>query len=70
MEFVIYILNQLRLNLVLFPHLASKFPVAVVIKKEGRLDQEEEEQGIVFFQLVICDLVCLDKAANVSFKML
>ena len=49
MEFLIYILNQLRLNLILFPYLASKFPVAVATKKESRLDQGEEGQGIVFF---------------------
>ena len=49
MEFLIYIQNQLRLNLILFPHLASKFPVAVVTKKESRLDQGEEGQGIDFF---------------------
>ena len=48
MEFPTYILNQLKLNLVLFPHLASKFPVAVVAKKESRLDQGEEGKGIVF----------------------
>ena len=48
MEFLIYILNQLRLNLILFSHLASTFPVAVATKKESRLDQREEGQGIVF----------------------
>ena len=31
-----------------FPHLVSKFPVAVITKKESRLDQGEEGQGIVF----------------------
>ena len=52
-------LNQLELNLILFPYLASKLPVAVITKKHSRLDQGEEGQGI-FFQLVICDPVCLD----------
>ena len=41
-------LNQLGLNLILFPYLASKLPVAVVTKKDSRLDQGEEGQGIVF----------------------
>ena len=49
MEFLIYILNQLRLNPILFPYLASKFPVAVATKKESRLDQGEEGQDAVFF---------------------
>ena len=49
MEFLIYILNQLRLNLIFIHHLASKFPVEVVTKKESRLDQREEGQGIDFF---------------------
>ena len=48
MEFLIYILNQLS-NLILFPHLDSKFPVAIVTMKESRFDRGEEEQGIVFF---------------------
>ena len=48
MEFLIYIVNQLS-NLILLPHLASKFPVAVVTMKESRFDQGEEGQGIVFF---------------------
>ena len=48
MKFLIYKLNQLRLNLILFCHLPSKFPVAVVTKKGSRLDQGEEEHGIVF----------------------
>ena len=51
-------LNQLGLNLILFPYPASKLPVAVVTKKDSRLDQGEEGQGVVFFQLVICGLVC------------
>ena len=42
-------LNQLGLNLLLFPYLASKCPVAVVTKKESILDQGEEGQGIAFF---------------------
>ena len=41
-------LNQLGLNLILFPYLASKLPVAVVTKKNSRLDQGEKGQGIVF----------------------
>ena len=41
-------LNELGLNLILFPYLASKLPVTVVTKKESRLDQREEGQGIVF----------------------
>ena len=52
-----------------FPHLVSKFPVVVITKKESRLDQGQEGQGIVFL-VVICDLVCLDIGGNVSFKML
>ena len=39
-------LNQLELNLILFPYLASKLPVAVVTKKDS--DQGKEGQGIVF----------------------
>ena len=42
-------LNQLGLNLILFPYLASKLPVAVVTKNDSRPDQGEEGQGIVFF---------------------
>ena len=41
-------LNQLGLNLILFPFLASKLPMAVVTKKDSRLDQVEEGEGIVF----------------------
>ena len=41
-------LNQLGLNLILFPYLASKLPMAAVTKKDSRLDQGEEGQGIVF----------------------
>ena len=41
-------LNQLGLNLILLPYLASKLPMAVVTKKDSRLDQGEERQGIVF----------------------
>ena len=41
-------LNQLGLNLILFPYLASKLPVTVVTKKDIRLDQGEGGQGIVF----------------------
>ena len=41
-------LNQVRLNLILFPYLASKLPMAVVTKKDSRLDQVEEGEGIVF----------------------
>ena len=41
-------LDQLGLNLILFPYLASKLPVAVVTNKDSRLDQGEEGQGIVF----------------------
>ena len=41
-------LNQVGLNLILFPYLASKLPMAVVTKKDGRLDQVEEGEGIVF----------------------
>ena len=40
--------NQLGLNLILFPYLASKLPVAVVTEKDSRLDQREEGQGIDF----------------------
>ena len=32
----------------MFPYLASKLPVAVVTKKDSRLDQGEEGQGIFF----------------------
>ena len=56
-------LNQLGLNLILFPYLASKILVAVVRKKDSRLDQGEEGQGI-FFQLVLCDMVCLGIAVQ------
>ena len=41
-------LNQVGLNLILFPYLASKLPMAVVTKKDSRLDQVEEGEGIVF----------------------
>ena len=41
-------LNQLGLNFISFPYLASKLPVVVVTKKDSRLDQGEEGQGIVF----------------------
>ena len=41
-------LNQVGLNLILFPYLASKLPMAVVTKKDRRLDQVEEGEGIVF----------------------
>ena len=41
-------LNQLGLNLILFPFLASKLPMAVVTKKDSRFDQVEEGEGIVF----------------------
>ena len=41
-------LNQLGLNLILFRCLASKLPVAVVTKKDSRLHQGEDGQGIVF----------------------
>ena len=41
-------LNQVGLNLILFPFLASKLPMAVVTKKDSRLDQVEEGEGIVF----------------------
>ena len=41
-------LNQVGLNLILFPYLASKLPMPVVTKKDSRLDQVEEGEGIVF----------------------
>ena len=41
-------LNQLGLNLIFFPYLSSKLPMAVVTKKDSRLNQGEEGQGIVF----------------------
>ena len=39
---------HLVLNLNLFPYLASELAVAVLTKKDSRLDQGEEGKGVVF----------------------